>query len=76
LNPLAERTCFSQVDTVTVVVGRHKLIQTDPEAPHGVFVAAAGWTGPDYPNRRYRCHYMIQPLVELYEGCTVVLKVL
>ena len=38
------------VDAVTIVVGRHKLIQTDPEAPHGLFVPAAGWTGPQYPN--------------------------
>jgi hypothetical protein len=28
-----------------------------------------------YKTRKQACHYMIQPLVELYGGCMVVLKV-
>ena len=38
------------VDDVTIIVGDHKLILTSPGARHGVFVRAAAWTGPLYPN--------------------------
>ena len=38
------------VDTETILVGDHKLIVTSPEGPHGIFVPAAGWTSPAYPN--------------------------
>jgi hypothetical protein len=40
----------------------------------------ARWGGPHEakalrPALPEVCHYMVQPLVELYEGCMVVLKV-
>ena len=50
VNKTSPRTVLP-VDTQTILVGNHKLILTDPEGPHGVFVHPAGWTSPAYPNR-------------------------
>ena len=43
--------------------------------PHGVATAGAADRAVEWLLEHPVCHYMIRPLVELYGGCMVVLKV-
>jgi hypothetical protein len=76
LNPLAERACFSQVLFIVVDDMRPDLGAYNATIAHTPNMDRLAATGMLFSRAYVQvCHYMIQPLVELYGGCMVVLKV-